>query len=647
MSFQIRSIVLYSHDGDRRELRLETGRPNVITGASRSGKSALIDIIDYCLGSRSYTVPAGPIRDAVAWFGLVLHFSSPAFVARRTPESGRGASEDVYIEYPVHDLPQFNDLRKVTNTSGLIGSLSRWAGISENIHIPDSNATRPPLEATIRHATFYCFQRQDEIVSQRNLFHNQHEQFIPQAIRDTFPYFIGAVDTDYVSNTLLLQGLERELRRLERQVSESHEVYGTSGRLYALLSEAHRVGMIANEDVESADAAIELLRQALAIPADSVLPTEPSGEALDELLAARREARLRWERVADELLTLRHLQEDRTSFGVEADEHVARLSSIGALAQGEGESPLCPVCGTEVDDQIPTVDDVLQSLRHMERELQQVSQSAPRLESAIGEREAELAEIRSQLDSNQQEIDELTQAQSAIQELRDDMARRAHVAGRISFFLDHLPARADHEVEERISQLESQVEDLRSRLDRDAVRDRVSSQVFRISHELTELARRLNLEHSRWPARLDMNELTVVLDSDQGPIPMAQMGSAENWVGFHVAAHLALHRDFTRRDRPVPRFLILDQPSQVYFPPDFDPEAPVTFQDEDRESVRRLFRTIFEVVESLSPHFQVVITEHADLEDEWFQDAVVERWRHGKKLVPDDWPRRDATTDLE
>lgn len=164
---------------------------------------------------------------------------------------------------------------------------------------------------------------------------------------------------------------------------------------------------------------------------------------------------------------------------------------------------------------------------------------------------------------------------------------------------------------------------------------------------MTGLARRLNLEHSEWPARLDMGTLTVVVDSPQGPIPMAQMGSAENWVGFHLAAHLALHEDFTRRDRPVPRFLILDQPSQVYFPPDFDPEAPITFQDEDRESVRRLFRTIFEAVDDLSPHFQVIITEHADLEEDWFQGAVVERWRHGNKLVPDDWRPREVTNPEE
>lgn len=643
MTFQIRSIVLYSHTGDRRELELHLGRPNVITGASRSGKSALIDIIDYCLGSKSYSVPAGPIRERVAWFGLMLQIGAKsAFVARRAPAPVHQASTEVYLEYPARDVPDYPELHQVTNIAGLVDSLSRWCGISENIHIPENDATRERLEATIRHSVFYCFQRQDEIVSQRNLFHSQHEQFIPQAIRDTFPYFVGAVDPDYVTNRMMLNSLQRDLRRLERRASESRDVYAMSGRLEALFHEARRVGLVDADKPDEPDLVLDILRSVVAVPSRLELAPEQHTEPLHDLLATRRELRMRFDSVADELSVLRHLQEDRDSYGVEADEHVARLQSVGIIDWQQETPYACPVCGTGLDHQLPNVGNLVDSLRTMERELEQVTRGTPRLESAIGEREAELGELRAQLEENQEAIDELSRSQAVIQELRDDMARRAHVSGRIAFFLDHLPERVDSELEERITSLESQIADLMSQLDRDAVRERVASHLFRISSRMTEVARRLDLEHSGSPARLDMRELTVVIDSPTGPIPMAQMGSAENWVGFHIAAHLALHEDFALRDRPVPRFLILDQPSQVYFPPDFDPEVPIEFSDDDRASVRRLFRTIFESVADLSPRLQVIITEHADLDDEWFQDAVVERWRHGDKLVPESWQQRGS-----
>jgi hypothetical protein len=60
-------------------------------------------------------------------------------------------------------------------------------------------------------------------------------------------------------------------------------------------------------------------------------------------------------------------------------------------------------------------------------------------------------------------------------------------------------------------------------------------------------------------------------------------------------------------------------------------------EDEDRQAVRRLFRLIFDVAEKLAGGLQVIITDHADLSDGWFQQAIVEKWRGGNKLVPNDW----------
>ncbi|WP_432185745.1 DUF3732 domain-containing protein, partial [Streptomyces tendae] len=41
------------------------------------------------------------------------------------------------------------------------------------------------------------------------------------------------------------------------------------------------------------------------------------------------------------------------------------------------------------------------------------------------------------------------------------------------------------------------------------------------------------------------------------------MGSGENWVGCHVNVHLALHHCSSPQGRPVPRLLMLDQPTQI------------------------------------------------------------------------------------
>ena len=46
-----------------------------------------------------------------------------------------------------------------------------------------------------------------------------------------------------------------------------------------------------------------------------------------------------------------------------------------------------------------------------------------------------------------------------------------------------------------------------------------------------------------------------------------EIGSGANWLSYHVASMIGLHELFlSQRGNPVPSMLILDQPSQVYFP---------------------------------------------------------------------------------
>jgi hypothetical protein len=95
-----------------------------------------------------------------------------------------------------------------------------------------------------------------------------------------------------------------------------------------------------------------------------------------------------------------------------------------------------------------------------------------------------------------------------------------------------------------------------------------------------------------------------------------------------------LHEWFIAEDRPVPRFLVLDQPSQVYFPPDSVEAEPAS--NEDRIALGRLIRQL-EAFVAARDDFQVILTDHADLQEPWFRDAVVERWRGGQAFVPTSW----------
>ena len=105
------------------------------------------------------------------------------------------------------------------------------------------------------------------------------------------------------------------------------------------------------------------------------------------------------------------------------------------------------------------------------------------------------------------------------------------------------------------------------------------------------------------------------------------MGSGENWVSYHVAVHLSLHKLFRRPERPVPGFLMLDQPSQAHYPPERDNEGKLDdLTDEDQAAVHRLFELLHTYATELHPGMQIIVADHVELLDSWFR-------LHGDQLV--------------
>ena len=289
----------------------------------------------------------------------------------------------------------------------------------------------------------------------------------------------------------------------------------------------------------------------------------------------------------------------------------------------------------------PSGDDVRATLSSLSSRLESVTRAAPQIEKAISELETKLQAAQQGLAKNRIQMEAVRAASDRLSGVQDDLTKRAHVLGRVSLYLESLPDLPDTKaLEEQAATLRAQCVELENELSDERVRERLESVTSILGQRMTKWAHQLDLEHSKFPLRLDLKKLTIVADTNDGPVPMDRMGSGENWVGYHLIAHLAIHQWFVERGRPVPRFLFLDQPSQVYFPPEKDVDGSMALvSEDDRLAVSRMFQLVFDAVRDVAPGLQVVITEHADINEPWYQAAIVERWRGGMKLVPDDWPR--------
>lgn len=642
MSFQIIKIILYSFTGETRVLPLCPNAVNIITGAPKTGKSAIIHIVNYCLGQKTCSVPEGVILKNVAWFAVhLLNGNEELFIARRNPGSGNASSEDIYIEKGQNtELPDYTSLAQNTNREGLVALLTAFSGITEYAFEPKEGQTRYPGIADIGKALIYCFQEQSEVANQHFLFHRQGESFLPQSIKDYMPFFLGLVGKKHIQQKEEMRKLKQKLRIIENKEAEKKRLQGSFfERAHSLIAEAISVGLLLSEQEmpQSWTSVKEVLRVAINTKAEQDISASQYGQQLSNLFEAQKELRNKYRIIGEEISALLALKSGGDNFATEASEQKARLNSINLLPENKDSNHHnCPLCSSKLKNPTPDSNAIHSNLDNISGQLSGVASDIPHIEQMIKTAETNQSEINLKLGDISAQIIAIQNADQRIEEIRDSNAKRALVQGRLGLYLETIEDVEDVVSENKEKQiLKDRIQILEESLGIDALYERLNSVLSVISNEITEMAKSLDLEHSNHPFRLDLKKLTVVADTDEGPIPLERMGSGENWVSIHLITHLVLHRWFVKKKLPVPHFIFFDQPTQAYFPPDV---ADETIRNTDKDAVERMFKLIMNSCKDAG--FQVIITEHADLQQPWYQEMVKEKWWDGKtKLVPVEWTR--------
>lgn len=638
---QILEIVLYGRNGGKRVLPLRPGQVNIITGQSHTGKTSLIPIVSYCLGGSAFNVPEGRVVQSVAWFGVLIEAGGgKMFVARENPFPMRASTSTAYLLRAVDESPLLPPDAANISIEALEDILSSVVGILPNLQSPPATSTRPPLAANIRHALIYCFQHQTEIANNQVLFHRQATEFLTAAIKETLPYFLGAVQEEELALEEQLSTVRRKIKLLEIQQQENQQIEGVGvSKAAALLQEAVSVGLIDDRQTPQAMRdARQLLSEAVAwSPGRAVFVGADELSLLQDDVAIIKEQRAK---LADIIHAARAMSGEAQGFTDEARVQAERLESIGLF--DDFDHSACPVCAQHLSTPLPPADAIRQSLEQLRNSLAQTERERPRLREYIEERNRELAQLTERQAEKEQAIITLQNQEEAAQQMRDLNSRRAKVVGRISLYLESVPtAEADDTIQRQLAAARVEAEQLGQRLDPVQKDQRLKSILNRINQKMTDWAATMDLEFRTAPVRLDLSALTIFVDTETRAIPLVLLGAGENWLAYHLLVHLALHRHFRQANRPVPAFLFLDQPTQVYFPPDTDPYDRDVDQlaDDDRHKVARMLKLIFDVAAELAPGLQIIVTDHADLRREgWFQEAVVEKWRgEGNALVPGDW----------
>ena len=452
---QIRELVIYGYNGKVRHLPFELGKVNIITGKSKSGKSVVGDIIDYCLGGESCNIADGVVRDNVAWYGLLLQFEHErVFVARKNPDKGQQTTGFCYIEVGEKiEVPKVCDFVSNTNVSGIEEELTKRIGISENLYTPPEGQSRLPLAANIRHALYYCFQGQDEIAAKNFLFHHQSDDFITQAIKDTSAYFLGAISEEALAMENERSILKRRLILEKRKLEENRNLMGGgSDRAISLIAEARQVGLLDEKvqiDYQNYQEMFSILQATMNWTPNNVVHSDGM-DRLTFLQSRLQEMRDEFSEIGINIDNAKKFIGETTGYFSEAQHQKMRLESIGLFEQLDFNPDKCPLCSGVLEQPLPSVEMIKASIVNLDKSIANVTREQPKLRLYIDNLEQERENKREEIRLLEAEIDGIYQQEEERIRLRDINARRGKVVGRISLWVESVKNDTESEKQEQI-----------------------------------------------------------------------------------------------------------------------------------------------------------------------------------------------------
>ena len=643
----IREIIIYSHSGEIRRISFKVHGLNIITGRSSTGKSALSDIVEYCMGRSDFNIPEGPIRDKVSWYAVIFQFSGEqVMVAKPAPAANAAScSRAMILRGAIVEPPPFAELAQNADDDAVSSLLTELLGIPVvKTEVPEKQS-RASFFASIKHTFYYLFQKQGIIANKDQLFYRQNEPYLPQTIKDTLPILLGLTADNRLETDQQLRTLRRDLKIAQKQLSEAEQFNEQlNTRALALISEAQQVGIFARGAAPANTTEALGVLTAITQWKPTAIPEEDTRRiaGLEDELAI-----LRKERAAgsETLRATRVFTEKEVGFTHEATEQKSRLGSIYALPRnpdtGKWQWPFAP---ENLGLSSPIGAALIRELESLDRELSSVQGERPHLEQYTVKVNGHLNALNQQIRIKTDELSAAIAANSAIAEMGNRNAAAARIVGRISLFRENFQPDNDLDrLQKRVDELTEMVARLESALGVDDSAERLASIVNIISNRISRYVKELEAEFCEFPFRFDLARLTVVADRPERPVPMNKTGGGANHLAYHLGALLALHHFTSTNGRPMPGFLFLDQPTQVYFPSEVAYKSASgtveeTERDSDLDKVRKLFQMLHDFTTKEAPGFQIIVIEHANLRDQWFQDSIVETpWTKPPALVPDDW----------
>lgn len=644
MKSYLKAIMMFNKSGELRRVPLQPG-VNIVTGESKTGKSALVEIIDYCLCSSRSTIPKGKITDFSYLYVMPMLINQNTYVvARYNWESGG----KMYVlkespDFPIDNitLEYFED-KPILSVKDAQYEIESALGLYVTNIVTDSE--KQGKKASLRNMVSYLFQHQNLMASKFALFYRFSDYYKRKDIIEQFPVFAGMIGQQYYSDLIRLNNLKAQLKKKQKtqKANEKSSTY-IKENLEPLLKDYYAlldVPFNSNITIQ------KMLKLA------SNLPGFDETQLFNENGIAERYRQLNNEldglrdQERDVLLRIDNL-DNASQNGNNFTGMLQELKDQTSISGNFEKEYSCPLCGGICEEISEDDATLIEAYVWLDKELEitrkftnDFSEDIRKLKDAHGVIENRIKDVWQQIKNIERKF-------INSKELVSKREKVNFAKARIVLYSEMANSGLLDSVDEDIADLKTKISQLEVKINGfDLDNKKAKAQTF-LSDNMNRLSLTLDFEEEYRPLNLNFGLMDETFDVYQlqknDKIHLYEMGSGANWVSCHIALFLSFLRYFaTQEQSPMPLTMFFDQPSQVYFPQGaFEKNDRNELSDSDLKAVNQMYKTIFEEINSIGEDTgiipQILIVDHVDGQDleikDEFASYVRGDWRNGKALI--------------
>lgn len=636
MNLTVKEIILLNNRGEKRNITFQDGL-NIVTGDSKTGKSALIEILDYCLFSSRSTIPVGVITKFTDLYITVFKLKDFFLVVgRQSSITGNKNYAYLHVETEEDQLKNIS-LNYFANISlkpiaDVKYEFEEHIGLSfASLDTDKSENGRKYGKLSIRDTVSFLFQHQNLIANKHAIFYRFDDMNKRKRIIDSFPVLLGELDESYYEFLRQKKDIEREIK-LEsalveklKKTKENEEVY-LKNQIQIYYS---HIGKTLENDLSIAD----LKKLGLKLPLPPIVIDNQS-KLYQELNRLEKEKEIK-------LIQKSEIEKALADFSETSDnafDYAKELVKIHSHQKYNNPNinVSCPLCSSSDIPINKTISTIQHSKEKLVSELVKLGTYSKGNTSTISNLRKEKNKLSTDIVKIVKNISELSLSDKRFKDVQSNREKIIYLKGSIESaiksFLDVNVKKTDLK---DLSKLQTELNTINGKLKSFDKNTFIKNTETFISNTMNDICKDLDFETELGAINLKfkLDDFTFYQENKSEKISLSEMGSGANWLASHLSIFLSLlHLSLKNRKSVIPSFLVIDQPSQVYFPRTTNKD---NLLDEDKLNYNDNFLKVKNILTVLKNQIdimmkdtgvcpQIILLEQAKFDD--FNKYVREDW---------------------